>query len=114
MKNFAQKYLDWYLSQDKLTRALFCILWDIPSNLYRISKSASNNSIIGVLLAILLMIFGGWVLLVIDILTISFKDKVYWLEEFGIDETQGIYKEEDDDESDSTPSSDDGIDGTVE
>lgn len=113
MKNLAQKYLDWYQSQDKLTRALFCILWDIPSNLYRIAKSAKNESIIGIFLAILLMIFGGWVLLVIDILTISFKDKVYWLEELGIDETQGIYKEEDDDESDSSSSSDDGIDGTV-
>lgn len=113
MKNLAQKYLNWYNSQDKLVRALFCIIWDIPSNLYRISKSASNNSIIGVLLAILLMIFGGWILLVIDILTISFKDKVYWLEELGIDETKGVYNEDEEYEEDDTSSNDDGIDGTV-
>lgn len=113
MKNFAQKYLDWYTSQDKLTRALFCILWDIPSNLYRISKSALNDSIFGALCAILLAIFGGWVLFVVDVLTIAFKDKVYWLEDFGIDETQGIYKEDDSETSDES-SSNDGIDGTVE
>lgn len=113
MKNFTQKYLDWYTSQDKLTRTLFCILWDIPSNLYRISKSALNDSIIGVLCAILLAVFGGWVLFVVDVLTIAFKDKVYWLEELGVDETQGIYKEDNDETSDET-SDDDGIDGTVE
>lgn len=110
MKNLAQKYLDWYTSQDKLVRALFCILWDIPSNLYRISKSALKDSVIGVLCAILLAIFGGWVLFVIDILSIAFKDKVYWLEDFGIDESKGVYNEDEEESS----SFDDGIDGTVE
>lgn len=105
MKNFAQKYLDWYTSQDKLVRALFCILWDIPSNLYRISKSALKDSVLGVLCAILLAIFGGWVLFVIDILSIAFKDKVYWLEDLDIIESK---------DSDERDSSDDGIDGTVE
>lgn len=113
MKNLAQKYLDWYTSQDKLTRALFCILWDIPSNLYRVSKSALKNSIIGVLCAILLAVFGGWVLCVIDVLCIALKDKVYWLEDFGIDESEGIYKEDNDDDTNIDDHSD-GIDGTVE
>lgn len=107
MEDLARKYLAWYQSQDKLTRTLFCILWDIPSNLYRIAKSASQSSVIGVALAILLMIFGGWVLCVIDVLTIAFKDKVYWLEDLSIDETKGVYSEDEDDHSD-------GIDGTVE
>ncbi len=107
MEDLARKYLAWYQSQDKLTRTLFCILWDIPSNLYRIAKSASQSSVIGVALAILLMIFGGWVLCVIDVLTIAFKDKVYWLEDLGIDETKGVYSEDEGDQSN-------GIDGTVE
>lgn len=113
MENLARKYLAWYQDQDKLTRAFFCILWDIPSNLYRIATSASKSSIIGVVLAVLLMIFGGWVLMVIDILSIALKGKVYWLEDFGIDETKGVYNEDNDnDESNVNPNG--GIDGTVE
>lgn len=105
MKNLAQKYLDWYTSQGKIVRLLFCILWDIPSNLYRLAKSIKQNNTIGIVIAVLLLICSGWVLFVIDILSIALKDKVYWLEDLDIIEST---------DSDERDSSDDGIDGTVE
>lgn len=113
MKNLAQKYLDWYLSQDKLVRVLFCILWDIPSNLYRFAKSAQKDSVLGMAIAIILMIFGGWVLFVVDIVCVAFKDKVYWFEELGFDESDDIFKDNSD-SGNSQNNDSDARDGVVE
>ena len=44
MKDFAKKYLDWYNGLDKIVKILLCLLWDIPSNLCRLAKSAQKES----------------------------------------------------------------------
>lgn len=81
MKDFAKKYIDWYQGLDKVVKILLCILWDVPANLYRLAKSAKNDSVAGIVLAIVLMIFGGWVLCVIDIVSLALKDKIYWIDD---------------------------------
>lgn len=81
MKEFAKKYIDWYQGLDKVVKILLCILWDVPANLYRLAKSAQKDSVLGIVLAIVLMIFGGWVLFVIDIVSLVVKDKIYWLDD---------------------------------
>lgn len=81
MKEFAKKYIDWYQGLDKVVKILLCILWDVPANLYRLSKSAQKDSVLGIVLAIVLMIFGGWVLFVIDIVSLVIKDKIYWIDD---------------------------------
>lgn len=81
MKEFAKKYIDWYQGLDKVVKILLCILWDVPANLYRLAKSAQKNSVLGIVLAIVLMIFGGWILFVIDIVSLVVKDRIYWIDD---------------------------------
>lgn len=92
MEDFAKKYLDWYQGLSKIVRALLCLLWDVPSNLYRFSKSALKKNNLGICLAIVLAIFGGWILFVVDLVCILALDKVVWLDDLGVDE--GEAKEE--------------------
>ena len=92
MEDFAKKYLDWYQGLSKVVRALLCLLWDVPSNLYRFSKSALKKNTLGIVLAIVIAIFGGWVLFVIDLVCILLLDKVVWLDDLGVEE--GTAKEE--------------------
>ncbi len=110
MKDFAKKYIQDYQKQSTIVKILLCLLWDIPSNIYRFSKSAQKDSTLGMVLAILLAIFGGWILFVIDIISLAVKGQIYWLDDLGIDESK-LFEEEDKTDSSST---DDGIDGTVE
>jgi|GEM_PF-4948160 len=82
MEEFAKSYLNWYQGLSKGARALLCILWDIPSTLYRFSTSALKNNALGICLAIILGVFGGWVLFVVDLCCILFTDKLLWLDDY--------------------------------
>jgi len=95
MKDFAKKYLDWYKGLSKVVRILICLLWDIPSNLYRFSKSALKDNILGIIIAVLLAFFGGWILCVIDIITIATMDKIFWLDDLGLEDKDSDSKAED-------------------
>lgn len=86
MEDFAKKYLDWYQGLSKIVRALLCLLWDVPSNLYRFSKSALKKDNLGICLSIVCAIFGGWILFVIDIICICALDKLLWIDDFGAEE----------------------------
>ncbi|MBO4380838.1 MAG: hypothetical protein J5815_01645 [Clostridia bacterium] len=86
MEDFAKKYLDWYKGLSKIVRALLCLLWDVPSNLYRFSKSALKKNTLGIVLAIVFAIFGGWILFVVDFVCILVMDKVLWLDDFGAED----------------------------
>ena len=88
MKDFATKYLEKYNGFSKLVKVLLCLLWDIPSTLYRVSKSALKDNMLGVILAVVLGIFGGWILFVIDIVTLLVKDSLLWLDDLGVDENK--------------------------
>lgn len=86
MKDFAKKYLDSYNGLSKIVKILLCLLWDIPSTLYRFSKSALKDNTLGIILAILIGIVGGWILFIIDIVTLALKDQLLWLDDLGLDE----------------------------
>ncbi len=86
MKDFAKKYIETYEGFSKIVKILLCLLWDIPSNLYRFSKSALKDNTLGMVLAVIAAIFGGWILFVIDIITLAVSDKIYWLDELGLEE----------------------------
>lgn len=82
MKDFAKNYIEKYEALDKWIKIVLCLLWDIPSNLYRFSKSALKDSVIGMVLAVVIAIFGGWVLFVVDILCLVLQNKLYWIDDF--------------------------------
>ena len=81
MEDFAKKYLDWYNGLDKIVKVILCLLWDVPSNLVRLAQSALKKSVLGIVLAIVLMIFGGWLLFVLDIVSLALKDRIYWIDD---------------------------------
>lgn len=82
MKEFLANYIKTYENLEKWIKIVFCLLWDIPANLYRFAKSAEKNDVLGMVIAVILGIFGGWVLFVIDLLCLVFKDKIFWLDDF--------------------------------
>lgn len=82
MKDFAKNYIENYEKSSKLMKVLFCLLWDIPTNLYRFAKSARNDNTLGMVIAVILAIFGGWILFMADIICLALKDKIYWLDDF--------------------------------
>lgn len=117
MEDFAKKYLDWYNGLDKIVKVILCLLWDVPSNLVRLSQSALKKSVLGIVLAIVLMIFGGWVLFVIDIVCLILKDKIYWLDDLKLEENHcdcGCNCDCCHDDANVDDQTDNGVDGTVQ
>ena len=94
MEDFAKKYLDWYQGLSKVLRALLCFVYNIPNALYRFSKSALKKNNVGIVVAIILAIFGGFWLFIIDLVCIIAFDKVYWLDDFGLEEANEPAKAE--------------------
>ncbi len=71
-------------AMDKLPKIVKIILalpfLDIIWVVYRLIKSISKKNTLGIVLAILLLIFGIPFLWLIDIITIIISDKVLWLD----------------------------------
>lgn len=115
MKDFAKKYIETYEGFSKIVKILLCLLWDIPSNLYRFSKSALKDNTLGMVLAVIAAIFGGWVLFVIDIITLAVNDKIYWLDELGLEEaTEKVGKTNETENEQASESKTQAADGVVE
>ena len=81
MKDFATKYIKWYDSLPLWAKIVLCFFWAVPAGLYRFSKSALAENTLGMVLAVLATCIGGEVLLIIDIVTLAMKGKIYWLDE---------------------------------
>ncbi len=81
MKEFFENYTKSYEGFSKLVKVLLCFLWAIPNNLYRFGKSYLGGNTVGMVLAVVILIFGGWLFLVIDIVTLILQDKIYCLED---------------------------------
>lgn len=71
-------------AMDKLPKIVKIILalpfLDVVWVVYRLIKSISKKNTLGIVLAILLLIFGIPFLWLIDIITIIISDKVLWLD----------------------------------
>lgn len=82
MKELLVNYIKAYENLEKWIKIVFCLLWDIPANLYRFAKSYEKKDSLGMVIAVILALFGGWVLFAIDLLCLVFKDKIYWFDDF--------------------------------
>lgn len=77
-----KKYMSLYESLPKWLKVVLVILWGIPSNLYRLAKSVVAKNVLYIVLAVVLLICGGFfILLIVDIITLVTKDKIYWLDD---------------------------------
>ncbi len=53
---------------------------DIVWVVYRLFRSVEKNDIVGIVLAVLLLVFGIPFLWLVDIITIVLQDKVLWID----------------------------------
>lgn len=77
MKNFI-KAIDGLPKIIKLILALPAL--DIVWAIYRICRSAVKKNILGVILGIIMIPLGGFILWILDIVTILVKDTVLWFD----------------------------------
>lgn len=95
MKEFATKYLAWYGKQSKGIKAVLCLLYDVPSMLWRIAVSAEKDDTLGIVGAVLMLIFLGFPMTIVDIITMLLQEKLYWLKDFGVENlTETLEKDE--------------------
>ncbi|MBR7163165.1 MAG: hypothetical protein IKD35_04235 [Clostridia bacterium] len=79
MKEFAEKYIEFYDSMPLWAKVLFSIIWAIPNGLYRFSKSALVESDVGMALAVIVTFFFGEILILVDIISLLVCKKLLWI-----------------------------------
>ncbi|MDD2398099.1 MAG: hypothetical protein WCX47_01280 [Bacilli bacterium] len=76
-----EKFVKWMDSQSLLVKVIFAIpLLDILWVAYRLVKSLVKKSVLGIVLAILLIVIGLPWLWLVDIITLIVAGKVIWVD----------------------------------
>ena len=64
-----------------IVRLIITIFWGIYGNLLRLFRSMAAGNVVGMLLAILLLICGGFfVLWIIDVVFVILGRKIWWID----------------------------------
>lgn len=64
-----------------IVRVLLTILWGIYGNLMRLFRSLAKNNLVGIILAVVLLICGGFVILWIwDVIRVILGKQVWWID----------------------------------
>ncbi|MGL4949243.1 MAG: hypothetical protein ACRC5M_02585 [Anaeroplasmataceae bacterium] len=64
-----------------LVKLIFTLLFGFLTNFYRLFRSIDKQNFIGILLSILLIIFGGFIILwIVDIITIVLGNDIWWID----------------------------------
>ena len=62
-----------------IVRVLLVLLWGAYGNLIRIFKSIAANNTLGIILSILLFIFGGWIIWIVDLICVLTDKPIWWI-----------------------------------
>lgn len=64
-----------------IIRVILTIVWGVYGNLLRLFRSLAAKNTIGIILAVLLLICGGFgILWIIDIIMVIFGKRVWWID----------------------------------
>ena len=64
-----------------IVRVLLTILWGVYGNLMRLFRSLAKNNLVGIILAVVLLICGGFVILWIwDVIRVILGKQVWWID----------------------------------
>ena len=64
-----------------IVRLLLVIFFGIYGNLLRLFRSIAANNVVGMVLAVLLLVFGGFfVLWVVDVIFVVLNKKIWWID----------------------------------
>jgi hypothetical protein len=60
-------------------KMILCIPFvDIFWVIYRLLKSIADEDVVGIIIAILVLVFGIWFLWIVDMLSVAFKGHILW------------------------------------
>lgn len=64
-----------------IVRLIITIFWGIYGNLLRLFRSIAAGNVVGMLLALLLLLCGGFVVLwIIDVVFVILDKKIWWID----------------------------------
>ncbi len=64
-----------------IVRVLLTIFWGIYGNLLRLFKSLAKSNILGIVLAVILLICGGFFILwIIDVVCVLLGKTIWWID----------------------------------
>lgn len=65
----------------KIVRFLGTLIWGILANIYRLCRSIAKQDVLGVVLAIILLLCGGFFILwIIDLVCILLDKSIWWID----------------------------------
>lgn len=72
-------YIKWMDENPKwlkivLALPIINILWEV----YRLVKSIEDDNVLGIVLAVILIIFGGFFMWLLDIITLAVNEEILW------------------------------------
>jgi len=64
-----------------IVKVLLTFFVGIYSNLLRLFKSLAKGNVVGIVLAVILLISGGFVILwIIDVVMVALRKKIWWID----------------------------------
>ncbi len=64
-----------------IVRVLLTIFWGIYGNLMRLFRSLAKNNLVGIILAVILLLCGGFIILWIwDVIRVILGKQVWWID----------------------------------
>ncbi|MDO5330211.1 MAG: hypothetical protein Q4F15_02095 [Bacillota bacterium] len=72
-------YLKWMNKQSRLVKIIFCLpILDILWGIYRVVDTIVHFNLIRLVCAILWLVFGGFILWVLDLICIILTGHIFW------------------------------------
>ena len=76
-----KSFIKWMKEAPKLIKIIFALPFlDIVWNIYRLARSIDKKSVLGIVIAILLIVIGWSFLWILDLITIIVGNKVLWID----------------------------------
>ena len=64
-----------------IVKIILCIpVLDFVWSVYKLFKSIEKNNVVGIIIGIVLLVFGCWFVWIIDLITLILKGQVWWLD----------------------------------
>ena len=65
----------------RIVKFILVLIGDLFANVYRLCRSIAKNNVLGIILAVLLLLTGGFLILwIIDLVMIVVKGTVWWID----------------------------------
>ncbi len=75
-------FCKWMDERSRLVKILFCLPFiDILWGVYRLGGAIANKNVLHIVLAVIWIVWGGFIGWVLDLVWIILKDHIFWFQE---------------------------------